>query len=145
LPSEAIIIAREGDQPTDRDKEVQAEQQLVALYTEGGNRAAGCRRQVLDKYLDRQEGREGCKDGEQKCNICRGAEAKINQSDKETETGEETVEEDDSRAHSDNVERGAAESKGKENQQIYQQQQHKRQGPQQAFIQQRQQEVSDVE
>jgi hypothetical protein len=145
LPSEAIIIAREGDQPTDVDKEVQAEQQLVALYTERGNRAAGCRQRVLDKYLDRREGREGCKDREQKCDIYRGAEAEINQSDKETETGEETVEEDDSRAHSNNIERGAAESEGEENQQIYQQQQHERQGPQQAFIQQRQQEVSDVE
>jgi superfamily II DNA helicase RecQ len=43
LPSKAIIIAREGDQLTDIDKEVQAEQQLVALYTEEGNRAAECR------------------------------------------------------------------------------------------------------
>jgi hypothetical protein len=145
LLSEAIIIAREGDQPTDVDKEVQAEQQLVALYTEGGNRAAGCQQQVLDKYLDRREGQERYKDREQKCNIYRGAEAEINQSDKKTETGEETVEKDDSRAHSDNIERGTAESKGKENQQIYQQQQHKQQGPQQAFIQQRQQEVSNVE
>jgi hypothetical protein len=33
---------------------------------------------VLDKYLDRQEGREGCKDREQKYNIYRGVEAEIN-------------------------------------------------------------------
>jgi hypothetical protein len=42
LPSKAIIIAQEGDQLTDGDKEVQAEQQLVALYIEEGNGAAGC-------------------------------------------------------------------------------------------------------
>jgi superfamily II DNA helicase RecQ len=58
LPSEAIIMAQEGDQPTSEDKEVEAEQRLVALYTEGSSRAAECRRQVLDKYLDRQEGKK---------------------------------------------------------------------------------------
>jgi hypothetical protein len=26
---------------------------------------------VLDAYLDRQESREGCKEGEERCNVCR--------------------------------------------------------------------------
>jgi hypothetical protein len=32
---------------------------------------------VLDAYLDRREGREGCEDGEEKCNVCRGPDKKI--------------------------------------------------------------------
>jgi hypothetical protein len=32
---------------------------------------------VLDAYLDRQEGREGCKDREKRCNVCRGLDKKI--------------------------------------------------------------------
>jgi hypothetical protein len=32
---------------------------------------------VLDAYLDRQEGRERYKDGEERCNICRGLDKEI--------------------------------------------------------------------
>jgi hypothetical protein len=32
---------------------------------------------VLDAYLDRQEGREGYKEGEERCNVCRGLDKKI--------------------------------------------------------------------
>jgi hypothetical protein len=32
---------------------------------------------VLDAYLDRQEGRKGCKDREKRCNVCRRLDKKI--------------------------------------------------------------------
>jgi hypothetical protein len=32
---------------------------------------------VLDAYLDRREGREGCEDGEERCNVCRGLDEEI--------------------------------------------------------------------
>jgi hypothetical protein len=32
---------------------------------------------VLDAYLDRQEGREGCEDREERCNVCRGLDEEI--------------------------------------------------------------------
>jgi hypothetical protein len=32
---------------------------------------------VLDAYLDRREGREGCEDGEERYNVCRGLDEEI--------------------------------------------------------------------
>jgi hypothetical protein len=32
---------------------------------------------VLDAYLDRREGRERCKDGEERCNVCRGLDEEM--------------------------------------------------------------------
>jgi hypothetical protein len=32
---------------------------------------------VLNAYLDRQKSREKCEDGEERCNICRGLDKKI--------------------------------------------------------------------
>jgi hypothetical protein len=32
---------------------------------------------VLDAYLDRREGREGCKNGEERYNVCRGSDEEI--------------------------------------------------------------------
>jgi hypothetical protein len=32
---------------------------------------------VLDAYLDRREGREGCEDGETRCDVCRGLDEEI--------------------------------------------------------------------
>jgi hypothetical protein len=32
---------------------------------------------VLDAYLDRRESREGCKDGEERCNVCRRPDEEI--------------------------------------------------------------------
>jgi hypothetical protein len=31
----------------------------------------------LDAYLDRREGREGCEDGEKRCDVCRGLDEEI--------------------------------------------------------------------
>jgi hypothetical protein len=31
----------------------------------------------LDTYLDRWESREGCEDGEERCNVCRGLDEEI--------------------------------------------------------------------
>jgi hypothetical protein len=32
---------------------------------------------VLNAYLDRREGREGCKDGEERYNVCRGLDEEM--------------------------------------------------------------------
>jgi hypothetical protein len=32
---------------------------------------------VLDAYLDRREGREGCEDGEERCDVYRGLDEEI--------------------------------------------------------------------
>jgi hypothetical protein len=32
---------------------------------------------VLDAYLDGREGREGCEDGEKRCDVCRGPDEEI--------------------------------------------------------------------
>jgi hypothetical protein len=51
---------------------------------------------VLDAYLDRQESREGCEDGEERCNVYRGL-------DKEIEEIEEGSSKDSSSKDSSNT------------------------------------------
>jgi hypothetical protein len=50
---------------------------LVRVYVEGDDGIARYRRRVLDAYLDGQEGREGCEDGEERCDVCRGPDEEI--------------------------------------------------------------------
>lgn len=138
LRSEAIIIGQEGSQRASKDKQSEAEQQLVQLYAGGDGTAARCRRRVLDEYLDGREGREGCEDGEEKCDVCRGAEEEIEEADEETEEGRSEV-------NRDSEEMGVRETEDEQTQRVFQQQEQERQGPRQAFIQQRQQEFADVE
>jgi hypothetical protein len=137
MPSEAIIIRQEGSQRASEDKQSEAEQRLVQLYVEGDGTAARCRRRVLDEYLDGREGREGCEQGEEKCDVCRGPEEEIE--------GEEEGEEDRGGARSDDEDMGVVETESEERQRVFQRQEQERQGPRQTFIQQRQQEFSDVE
>jgi hypothetical protein len=44
---------------------------------EGDDGIVRCRRRVLDAYLDGREGREGCEDGEERCNVYRGLDEEI--------------------------------------------------------------------
>jgi superfamily II DNA/RNA helicase len=141
MPSEAIIIRQEGSQRASEDKQSEAEQRLVQLYVEGDGTAARCRRRVLDEYLDGREGREGCEQGEEKCDVCRGPEEEI----EGEEEGEEETEENRGGARSDDEDMGVVETESEERQRVFQRQQQERQGPRQTFIQQRQQEFSDVE
>jgi superfamily II DNA helicase RecQ len=72
LRSEAILFVQDGNQRTD-DKETEAERQLVREYVEGGESGvAGCRREVLDGYLDGREDWAGCReeDNEEMCDVC---------------------------------------------------------------------------
>jgi hypothetical protein len=57
---------------------------------------------VLDAYLDRQKGREGCEDEEERCNVCRELDKKI-----------EEIEEGSSKDSSNTRAIEAIESKGK--------------------------------
>jgi superfamily II DNA helicase RecQ len=137
--SEAIIIVQKGHKAACHNQQTEAEQQLVRVYVEGDDSTARCRRQVLDAYLDRREGREGCKDREKRCDVCR-------RPDEEMEEIEEGSSKDSS--SKDSSDTGAievVESKGETAQQVFQQQQQERQGPRQALTQQRQQEFADVE
>jgi superfamily II DNA/RNA helicase len=133
LPSEAIIIGQEGDGRACDDKQTEAEQQLVRLYVEGEESTTRCRRRVLDAYLDGREGREGCEEGEERCDVCRTPDE---------EGGEDGGEDDDG---SDAEEMDVVETEGEEAQRAFQQQEQERQGPQQTVIQQRHQEFADVE
>jgi hypothetical protein len=56
LRSEAIIIVQEGEQQAAKDKQAEAEQQLVRAYVEGIGQTATCRRVVLDGYLSESGG-----------------------------------------------------------------------------------------
>jgi hypothetical protein len=88
----------------------------------------------LDVYLDEQKGREGCEDGEKRCNVCRGLDKKM-----------EEIKEGSSEDSSNTRAIEAIESEGEIAQRVFQQQQQKRQGLRQALTQQRQQEFADVE
>jgi hypothetical protein len=132
--SKAIIIIQKGYKAACHNQQTKAKQQLVRVYVEGDNSTARCQRQVLDAYLDRQKGREGCKNREERYNIYRGPDKKI-----------EEIEEGSSKDSSNTRAIKAIESEGETAQQVFQQQQQKQQGPQQALTQQRQQKFTNVE
>jgi hypothetical protein len=80
------MIMQEGQQRAAEDKQAEVEQQLVRVYVKGTNKTATCRWVVLDRYLDRREEEQVvCKEGEEKCNVCRGADSK----EEDKEVGEE--------------------------------------------------------
>ena len=153
LRSEAVMIVQEGQQRAAEDKQGEVEQQLVGAYVEGKGGAATCRRVVLDGYLDRREKeRVGCEEGEEKCDVCRGADG---EEEGEGE-GEEESEEDENDSDSEEKSKGGggssseeeedtAEVEREETRQAFEQQQQARRGPRQTLIQQRQQEFADVE
>jgi hypothetical protein len=134
LRSEAIIIGQEGSQRVSDDKQTEVEQQLVQLYAGGDGIATGCRRRVLDEYLDGRGDREGCEEGEERCDVCR-----------ELEGGTEDDGEDDREENHREEEMGNREIDREEKQRAFQQQEQARQGPRQRMMQQRQQEYADVE
>jgi superfamily II DNA helicase RecQ len=75
LRSEAVIIVQEGEQRAAENKQTKAKQQLVQAYV-SIDETATCRRVVLDGYLDRRETeRVVCEKGEEKCDVCRGADS----------------------------------------------------------------------
>jgi superfamily II DNA helicase RecQ len=129
--SEAIVIAQEGRQWRAKDKQGEAEQALVRKYVEGEQEGEGwrarCRRVVLDAYLDGKRTREGCEEGEEKCDVCWGGEGYMESG------GEEAGEEADETEEADEARR------------IFTQQEQERQGPQQKLIRQRQQEFGEME
>jgi superfamily II DNA/RNA helicase len=140
LRSEAVMIVQEGQQRAAEDKQAEVEQQLVRAYVEGMDETVTCRRAVLDGYLDRrEEERVGCEEGEEKCDVCRGADSEE----------EEEVEEEESQGgeggSSNEEDADTVEAEREEAQQVFNQQQQARRGPRQTLMQQRQQEFADVE
>ncbi|KAF1952588.1 hypothetical protein CC80DRAFT_572362 [Byssothecium circinans] len=131
--SEAIIIGQEGDERACDGTQTKAEQALVQLYVEGESGVAGCRRVVLDGYLDRREmERVGCEEGEEPCDVCREPDVEI----EEGESSEDNSEEEE-------TEVGGRERE--DMQDVFKQRERERQGPRQTLIQHRQQEFADVE
>ena len=77
LVSEAVIINWQGG-GAEREGEDEAggsrgegEEELVRRIIDDGRE---CRRVVMSEYLDGRFGRQGCEDGEEKCDVCTGRE-----------------------------------------------------------------------
>jgi RecQ family ATP-dependent DNA helicase len=142
LRSEAVMIVQEGERRAAEDKQAEAEQQLVRAYV-GIGETARCRRVVLDGYLDRRETRRVmCEEGEEKCDVCRGADGAEDDKDVEASSKSGVSSENGS---SNKEEMDTAEAERDEAQRVFEQQQQARRGPRQTLIQQRQQEFADVE
>jgi hypothetical protein len=147
LRSEAVMIVQEGEQRAAEDKQTEAEQHLVRAYV-GIDETATCRRVVLDGYLDRRETeRVACKEGEEKCDVCRRADGA--EDDEEVEEASESSESSED-GSSNEEEMNTAEAERDEAQRdearrVFEQQQQARRGPRQTIIQQRQQEFADIE
>lgn len=69
---------------------------LIELYLRGIDGERACRRAVVDAYIDGRLDREGCEEGEERCDVCRGVEEVV---EMEGEIGE--VAETGSRAESE--------------------------------------------
>jgi RecQ family ATP-dependent DNA helicase len=147
LRSEAVMIVQEGEQRAAEDKQAEVEQQLVRAYVEGKDETAVCRRVVLDGYLDRREKeRVGCEEGEEKCDVCRGADdEEEDEEEMEEEDSEEEDSEEDEGGSSNEEDTDTVEVEREEARRVFEQQQQARRGPRQTLTQQRQQEFADVE
>lgn len=143
--SEAVMIVQEGAQRAAEGEREEREHGLVrALVGEG--EAATCRRVVLGGYLDSREvERVGCEEGEEKCDVCRGAQE---------ETDEEMGEEESEAGSSDGGEMGAVEAGGAERQRetereevqrAFRQQEQTRRGPRQRLMQVQQEAYASME
>jgi superfamily II DNA helicase RecQ len=141
LRSEAVLMVQDGKQRTDGD-ETEAERQLVRVYVEGGaSGAAGCRREVLDGYLDGRKDRTGCReeDNEEMCDVCRGIHGQLE------EVVEEETDEESGTENNDRDEMDVVEAEREEMQRVFRQQEQARRGPWQTLTEHRQQEFADVE
>ena len=100
----------------------------------------------MDGYLDRREKeRVACEEGEEKCDVCRGADDEAVEAS-ESESGEsESGESGESENGSRNEEMDTVEAERDEARRVFEQQQQARRGPRQTLIRQRQQEFADVE
>jgi superfamily II DNA or RNA helicase len=140
--SEAIMIVDGGEGRCEGDRQTEEEERLVGLYIEGEGGVERCRRAALDGYLDGREGRIGCEEGEEVCDVCGGVE----------EEEVEEVEEEELCSVCSGVEEDVEEEVGRgvidereEEQRKFQQQERKRRGPREELIQARQQEYIEVE
>jgi hypothetical protein len=161
LRSEAILIVQDGHQRTD-DNATEAERRLVREYVEGGESGvAGCRRGVLDRYLDGREDRAGCReeDNEEMCDVCRGIDGPLEEDVEEDMEGEsetdshdgeemdveEDVEEESETDSHDGEEMDVVEAEREEMQRVFRRQEQARRGPWQRLTEHRQQALADVE
>jgi len=84
----------EGREQSVEEKRYRQEQAaLVERYLRGEDGRGICRRVVLDEYLDGRRDREGCGEGEEKCDVCRGREGEGEEEGEEEEEEEEGEEE----------------------------------------------------
>jgi superfamily II DNA helicase RecQ len=125
LRSEAVLMVQDGKQRTD-DNETEAERGLVTEYVGGGeSRVAGCRREVLDGYLDGRTDRAGCREenNEERCDVCRGIDGQLE------EVVEEETEEESETENNDRDEMDVVETERGEMQRVFRQQEQARRGP----------------
>jgi hypothetical protein len=133
------MIVQEGEQRAVEDKQAEAMQQLVRAYVDI-DETATCRRVVSDGYLDRRETEwVACVEGEEQCDVCRGADwvEEAEEVEEESETSEN--------GSSNEEEMVTVEAERDESQRVFEQQQQARRGPRQILIHQRQQEFANVE
>ena len=120
MRSKAVIIVQEGEQQAAKDNQAEVEQQLVRAYVEGINKTAMCRQVVLDRYLDRRvEEQVVCKEGEEKCNVCRREDSK--DKDKEEIKEEESKQDKGGSSNAEDIDIVKAEQE--EAQRVFKQQQ----------------------
>jgi superfamily II DNA helicase RecQ len=126
LRSKAVIIVQEGKQQAAKDKQTEAEQELVRAYVSIDDTTT-CQQVVLDGYLDRRETEQVvCKEGEEKCNMCRRA----NRAEDNNEVEEEASED----SSSIKQEIDTAEAEQDKAQRVFKQQQQAQRGPRQTLI-----------
>jgi superfamily II DNA helicase RecQ len=122
------MIVQEGEQRAAKDEQTKAEQQLVRAYV-GIDETATCRRVVLDGYLDRRETeRVVCEEGEEKCDVCRGADGA--EDDEEVEEASESSQDGSSnKEQMDIAEAERDKAQRDEARRVFKQQQQARRGP----------------
>ena len=144
LRSEAIVIGQEGDAGQGGDEQTAEEQKLVEAYVGGEGVSAICRRRVLDKYLDGREGRVGCEEGEEGCDVCRAVGEETDEESGEGDSNDELDEEGEESDEGSGSGNGLEEEE-EEIRRVFEQQERERQGPRERVVQGRQQEFGEVE
>ena len=133
LRSEAILIVQKGQQRVNNVQQ-ELDQSLVREYIQGKGDIVGCRRVVLDGYLDGEKSRIGCKEneGEQMCDVCSGIHTNMLEG---AEEGTERASDEES-----NEEMDMMQGKRQEMRQVIQQQEQARRVPWEMMKEQEQQE-----
>ena len=140
------MIVQKGQQHANDNqadaKQAEAELALVKEYVGHEDGISGCRREVLDRYLDGRKDRVGCKDdsSEEMCDVCCGGHEQL-----EEAADEELEDATTEQSGGDVGEMDVIAAEREETCRIFQQQEQERRGPWQTLRKVRQQEFANVE